>query len=96
MDQGAFAYPKLHYFKSGNPYTGSFRGLNYMLEPLKDKETGEETLKISVWYGPFCSTASEMVATTTLPLTQDALEESREYLWEQYRIFEKKTVEQTN
>lgn len=96
MDQGAFAYPKLYYFQSGNPYTGSWKGLNYKLTPKKDKESGEEALIVQVWYGPYCSEASDMVDEVTLPMTEEGLESSRNYLWEQYCLLQKKSMEENN
>jgi len=87
MDTSVFAYPKLHFFTSGNPYTGSHRGMNYKLVPVIDKEADTKVLKVAVWYGPNCSTLSEMEAETELPLTEDGLAQSREYLAEQYAIF---------
>lgn len=94
MDQNAFAYPKLHYFKSGNPFTGSYKGMNYMLTPQKGEE--ESSLEVAVWYGPFCSSVSEMVAQISLPLSDDGLEQSRAFLWEQYAIFCKNSAESEN
>lgn len=96
MDQGAFAYPKLYYFQSGNPYTGSWKGLNYKIEPLTDEDSGEKLLGVSVWYGPFCSDVSEMVSEIFLPMTEEGLERSREHLWEQYGILQKKSLEESN
>ena len=78
MEKDAFAYPELHYFKSGNTYSGSYKGLNYILTP------DDETLHIAVWYGMYCSAVSEMKALHDLPLTAEGLAESRQYLWEQY------------
>jgi hypothetical protein len=81
MDEKAFSYPKLHYFKSGNVFTGSYKGLNYKIDP---KEDG---LHIGIWYGPLCSALSEMAVETVLPLTDQGLSDSRQYLWEQYKLF---------
>ena len=52
MEKDAFTYPELHYFKSGNTYSGSYKGLNYILTP------DDETLHIAVWYGMYCSAVS--------------------------------------
>ncbi len=82
-----FAYPKLHFFTSGNPYTGSHNGMNYKLTPVIDKETKQGILKVAVWYGPYCSALSETVAQTELPLDEEGLAASRTYLAEQYAIF---------
>ncbi len=87
MDSTAFDYPKLLFFTNGNPFTGSYKGMNYILTPKKDKETGESSLEVAVWYGPLCSAMSEMVASTVLPLTEEGLEQSRAYLAEQYAVF---------
>ncbi len=81
MDAQAFLYPKLHYFKSGNVFTGSYKGLNYKLEPKED------LLCVSVWYGPLCSALSEMAAQTEVPMTDEGLLQSREYLWGQYTAY---------
>ena len=62
MDKDAFAYPELHYFKSGNTYSGSYKGLNYKLTP------DGETLHIVIWYGMYCSAVSEMRSIVVLPM----------------------------
>ncbi len=87
MDTAVFDYPKLLFFTNGNTFTGSHKGMNYILTPKKDKETGESSLTVAVWYGPLCSAMSEMVAETVLPLTQEGLDQSRVYLAEQYAFF---------
>lgn len=87
MDTSMFDYPKLLFFTNGNPFTGSYKGMNYILTPKKDKETGESSLQVAVWYGPYCSAMSEMVAETSLPLSEDGLEQSRAFLAEQYAVF---------
>ena len=87
MDACMFDYPKLLFFTNGNTFTGSYKGMNYILTPKKDKETGESSLTVAVWYGPLCSALSEMVAETVLPLSEEGLTQSREYLKEQYDVF---------
>ncbi len=87
MDNSVFDYPKLLFFTNGNAFTGSYKGLNYILTPKKDKETGESSLTVAVWYGPYCSSMSEMVAETILPLSEEGLEQSRTFLAEQYAAF---------
>lgn len=87
MDVSVFDYPKLLFFTNGNPFIGSYRGMNYILTPKQDKEAGESSLQVAVWYGPYCSAMSEMVAETVLPLSEEGLAQSREYLAEQYAIF---------
>ena len=59
-------------------------------------ESGEEALIVQVWYGPYCSEASEMVDEVTLPMTDEGLESSRSYLWEQYCLLQKKSMEENN
>ena len=87
MDTSVFEYPKLLFFTNGNTFTGSYKGMNYMLTPNKDKETGESGLTVAVWYGPMCSALSEMVAETVLPLSEEGLTQRRVYLAEQYDVF---------
>ncbi len=96
MDKSVFAYPKVYYFECGNPYTGSYKGMNYKLTPQKDEETGEKSILVSVWYGMFGSAVSEIVAEYTVSMSENGLERSREYLCEQYDIFAKKTLEEEN
>jgi len=90
MEAGAFTYPKLHFFKSGNPYYGSYKGLNYKITPREDM------LDIIVWYGLYCSSVSETVAQTVLPMTEEGLENSREYLWDQYKQMLSNTAKDAN
>lgn len=78
MTDSVFEYPKLHYFRSGNRFSGSYKGLNYLITPKNDQ------LHIDVWYGPYCSAVSDMVDATDLPLSDEGLAESRRYLLQQY------------
>lgn len=92
MENGAFAYPKVYYFEQGNPYTGSYKELNYKIVPQKD--TGE--LLVTVWYGLFCSAVAEPVEQQRFPMTAQGLEQSRQYLWETYCAYRRGQVACTN
>ena len=99
MSQQAFAYPKLYYFQSGNPYTGSYRGMNYKLEPTEiEDEDGEKSkiLFLTVWYGMFCSDVSEPEAEFFFSFDEEGLEKSRAVLWEQYIAYQKKSLSEEN
>lgn len=83
-----FPLPGILFFTSGNPFTGSYKGLNFKVIPVKAK--AEEDIAahfdVAVWTGEKCSELSEMRATTQFPLDTDGLAASEEWLREQYRV----------
>ena len=66
-----FELPKFHYFRSGNPYGGSFRNFRFRIKPADDQ------LKLWAWPGPFCQ---DQVVTAEFPLTEDGLREAEAWL----------------
>lgn len=82
-----FPLPGILFFTSGNPFTGSFKGLNYRVDPIKAKpeEDVSAHFAVSVWLGEKCSELSEMAATTEFPLDKDGLVATEEWLKEQYQ-----------
>lgn len=81
-----FPLPGIHFFISGNPFTGSFKGLNYKVIPVKaDEEKDIDShLTVSVWYGMLCSDLSEIQAVAEFPLDIDGLAQAEAWLAEQY------------
>ncbi len=81
-----FFMPGIQFFMSGNPYTGSYQGLNYRLIPVKadvEKEI-DSHLEVAVWYGMLCSDLSEMAAEAEFPLDTDGLSAAEGWLKAQY------------
>ncbi len=84
-----FPLPWLLFFASGNPFTGSYRGLNYRLDPVKEDPEQERPnrLTVAVWEGERCSQLSEMRATATFSLERDGLAAAEDWLRSQYAAF---------
>ena len=84
-----FPLPGILFFTSGNPFSGSYKGLNYRVDPVKAK--AEEDISahfaVCVWTGEKCSELSEMRATTQFPLDVDGLASAEEWLRAQYQEF---------
>ncbi len=85
-----FPIPGIHFFISGNPYSGSYKGLNYRIIPVKaDVEKNMDShLEASVWYGMLCSDLSEMAAEATFSLDTDGLTEVEAWLRQQYALMQ--------
>ena len=85
-----FPLPGIHFFVSGNPFTGSYRGLNYRVTPVKaDVEKDIDShLAVSVWYGMLCSDLSEMAAQADFSLDTDGLAAAEGWLQQQYAHME--------
>mgnify|MGYP003316678817 CR=1 FL=1 len=83
-----FPIPGILFFTSGNPFSGSYKGMNYRLDPVKGKAEEDITAHIDVriWTGEKCSELSEMRAVTEFPLDTDGLVAAEAWLREQYDI----------
>ena len=70
--------PLLHYFESGNNFSGSDRGTRYKIFP--NKETGEMTCK--VWMGDFCleKTDPAQVEEKAFPISEDGRKEMIQWI----------------
>lgn len=81
-----FPLPGILFFTSGNPFTGSYKGMNYRVDPVKAK--AEENISahfaVCVWTGEKCSELCEMRATAQFPLDKDGLTAAEDWLREQY------------
>ena len=84
-----FPLPGILYFTSGNPFTGSYKGLNYRVLPVKAKAEEEISahFEAAVWTGEKCSELSEMKATAQFPLDEEGLAATEVWLREQYQAF---------
>ena len=84
-----FPIPGILFFTSGNPFSGSFKGLNYRLDPVKGKAEEDVVphIDVRVWIGEKCSDLSEMRAVMEFPLDKDGLTAAEAWLQEQYAIF---------
>ena len=81
-----FPIPGILYFTSGNPFSGSFKGMSYRLDPVKGKAEEDITAHIDacVWTGEKFSELSEMRATAEFTLDTDGLVAAENWLREQY------------
>ena len=86
-----FPLPGILYFTSGNPFSGSYKGLNYRVDPVKAKAEEDISAHFAVctWTGEKCSELSEMRSTIEFPLDVDGLVATENWLREQYQEFAK-------
>ena len=84
-----FPIPAILFFTSGNPFSGSYKGMSYRLDPVKaDAEKDIDAhIDVCVWTGEKCSELSEMRATAVFSLDTDGLIAAEEWLRAQYRQF---------
>lgn len=83
-----FPLPGILFFTSGNLFSGSYKGLNYRVDPIKSKPEEDIAAHFAacVWLGEKCSELSEMAATAQFPLDVDGLAATEEWLREQYKL----------
>lgn len=81
-----FPIPGILFFTSGNPFSGSYKGMSYRLDPVKGKAEEDIAPHIDacVWTGEKCSELSEMRATAEFSLDVDGLVAAENWLREQY------------
>lgn len=84
-----FPIPGILFFTSGNPFSGSYKGLNYRIDPVKGNAEKDITahLDVCVWPGSLCSDLSEKTATAEFPLDVDGLAQAEDWLRAQYTAF---------
>ncbi|MBR5524337.1 MAG: hypothetical protein IKU51_03615 [Clostridia bacterium] len=84
-----FPIPGILFFTSGNPFTGSYKGLNYRIDPIKGDVEKDITahLEVRVWLGEKCSELSDMLATTEFPLDKEGLIAAEAWLRSQYQAY---------
>lgn len=71
-----FEIPRFHYFRSGNPYSGSVKNFRFRMVPK------EEELLLWAWPGPNCQdkTPEDQIITASFPLTEGGLKEATDWL----------------
>ena len=81
-----FPIPGILFFTSGNPFTGSLKGMNYRIVPVKAKDDEDIAahFEVAVWDGMLCSSLAQMRATAEFPLDTDGLEALTDWLRQQY------------
>lgn len=84
-----FPIPGILYFTSGNPFSGSYKGMSYRLDPITSKAEENITahIDVCVWTGEKCSELSEMRATAEFSMDVDGLAAAESWLREQYRAY---------
>ncbi len=84
-----FPIPSIRFFVNKNLFTGSHKGMNYRLIPIKgDVEKNIEShLEVAVWYGMLCSEKSTMAAEANFPLDTDGLASAKDWIIAQYDVY---------
>lgn len=77
----SFDIPSLNYFTSKNIFTGSLRGMGYIITPQEGQLHG------AVWHGNLRSDLSEMVSQVDFPLEEAGLASLLDWLEQQFRTF---------
>jgi len=62
--------PTLSHFENGNGWSGSLGEMCYQIEA-----PAEGTVKVVLWYGPFCRAYAQEVAETAFPVSKEGREE---------------------
>lgn len=90
-----FPIPGIHFFMSGNSFSGSLKGLNYFIKPVfvKDDDEGASHFEVCTWYGQLCRAKSEIRGRETFPLDTDGLEAVKAWLQEQNAVFHAENAE---
>ena len=81
-----FPLPSILFFTSGNPFTGSCKGMNYRIIPVEGDAEKDITahFEAAVWDGMLCSDLAEMRATAEFPLDTDGLSQLKDWLQQRY------------
>ena len=89
-----FPLPKILFFTSGNPFSGSYKGLSYRVEPVKGDAEKDITahLYVFTWTGEKCSQLSEKRSEKEFPLDTDGLTAAEEWLRAEWQAFVKENM----
>ena len=89
-----FPIPGILYFTSGNPFSGSYKGMSYRIEPVKGDAEKDITahLYVFTWTGEKCSALSEKRSETEFPLDVDGVAAAEEWLRSEWKLFEKEDM----
>lgn len=89
-----FPIPGILFFTSGNPFSGSYKGLSYRIEPVKGKAEENITahLYVFTWTGEKCSDLSEKRSEAEFSLDIDGVAAAEEWLRAEWKKFQKENV----
>ena len=85
-----FPIPGILFFTSGNPFSGSYKGLNYRIYPIKGKaeEDIAPHLYVFTWMGEKCSELSEKRSEAEFSLDIDGVAAAEEWLRAEWKRFD--------
>lgn len=89
-DDARFYLPNLYTFQNGNAFYGSFRGLRFFVEPVKQDH--ESLFSCKVWRGERCLEESTVEAEESFPLDESGYAGLLQWLDAQYRASEAPSV----
>lgn len=89
-----FPLPGILFFTSGNPFSGSYKGMSYRVEPVKGKAEENITAHFYAytWMGEKCSALSEKRSEAEFPLDVDGLAATEEWLRAEWKEFQKEDM----
>ena len=89
-----FPLPGILFFTSGNPFSGSYKGMSYRIELVKSKAEENITahLYVFTWTGEKCSALSEKRSEAEFPLDVDGVAAAEEWLRAEWKKFEKENT----
>ena len=96
MEKEGWAFPRYDYYTNGGIFTGSrllTAERNYELEFRYRLAPSGDTLKVSVWKGPYCFEKSEMAGEKEFSLTEEEIQLAHTWITEQYENIKMKLEE---
>ena len=89
-----FPLPGILFFTSGNPFSGSYKGLSYRIEPVKGDVEKDITahLYVFTWTGEKCSALSEKRSEAEFSLDIDGVAATEEWLRAEWKAFQKEDM----
>lgn len=78
--------PTLHSFAMNNIFTGSCGAFRFRAAPTvvmataKEVDFEQSSIHAEFWHGPFCYELSRMEGERTFPMTQEGLDEMKQWL----------------
>ena len=89
-----FPIPGILFFTSGNPFSGSYKGMSYRVEPVKGDVEKDITahLYVFTWTGEKCSALSEKRSEAEFALDVDGVAAAEEWLRAEWQKFRKEDM----
>ena len=89
-----FPIPGILFFTSGNPFSGSYKGMSYRIEPIKGDVEKDITahLYVFTWTGEKCSALSEKRSEAEFSLDVDGVAAAEEWLRAEWKKFQKENM----